>query len=410
GLAAGELLHRCLPAELDHAAHAMRHRLLLVSCALASNFPDLDLITTGLLPAPLGYLLNHRGHTHTLLYAIPQALLLCALLWLLWPSARGLLRASKPARLGLALSVTIGFVLHLAMDLLNSYGLHPLYPFDARWLYGDTIFILEPMFWIGFGVPLAMMVRRPAVRTALLALLLFVPVFFTVKGFLSWYSLVWLLALSAGLAALQYKVRQASGTRALAGLLAAFVTLGSFIAIQTGASHAARLAVQRASLASDPGSQFLDAAMSAFPSNPACWSFVSVAKNERAGSYRLQRGILSLLPSLMPVAACPAALIDDAAQKPLTRDSAAIVLQATQQGSLARLRRLDQENCHFAAWMRFARMPVLEPDQASDARFDNGLRQNFSTLRFEDFKERLCSPHIAQWGKPRLDLLDPAAP
>ena len=120
GLLAGELLHRCLPSEADGDRHALRRRLMLTTCALAGNFPDLDLVLTPLLPAPLGYLLHHRGHTHTMLYAIPQALLLAALLYLLWPGARRLLRESVSARAGFGLALVGGFGLHLAMDYLNS--------------------------------------------------------------------------------------------------------------------------------------------------------------------------------------------------------------------------------------------------------------------------------------------------
>src|SRR5512133_791223 len=90
-LLAGELLHRGLPAEADASRQDLRRSLLLATCGLAGNFPDLDLILTPLLPAPLGYLLHHRGHTHTVLYAFPQAVLLAALLFLLWPAAPRLL-------------------------------------------------------------------------------------------------------------------------------------------------------------------------------------------------------------------------------------------------------------------------------------------------------------------------------
>ncbi|WP_229507669.1 metal-dependent hydrolase [Massilia sp. Dwa41.01b] len=69
GLALGELAHRVLPTEADPARASTRRRLLLSCGALASNFPDLDLVLTPLLPDPFGYLLHHRGHTHTLLYA-----------------------------------------------------------------------------------------------------------------------------------------------------------------------------------------------------------------------------------------------------------------------------------------------------------------------------------------------------
>jgi inner membrane protein len=158
GLAAGELIHRSLAPEIDSRAQATRRRMLLAAGGLACNFPDLDLVLSPLLPAPLGYLLHHRGHTHTLLYAIPQALLLMALIWALLPAARTLLRASGPARRGLAATVAAGLLLHIGMDALNSYGVHPFHPFDSRWWYGDLVFILEPVFWIAFGAPLLAMV------------------------------------------------------------------------------------------------------------------------------------------------------------------------------------------------------------------------------------------------------------
>jgi inner membrane protein len=157
GLAVGELVHRSLSQEIDTSRQCKRRRLLLFSCWSASNFPDLDYFLTPLLPAPLGYLLHHRGHTHTLIYAIPQAVLLAAMIWLFWPAARKVLKESGTARRGVAITLTLGFALHLLMDYLNSYGIHPFHPFDSRWLYGDMVFILEPMFWILFGVPLVMM-------------------------------------------------------------------------------------------------------------------------------------------------------------------------------------------------------------------------------------------------------------
>src|SRR3569833_1599032 len=90
GLAAGELIHRILPEEPQPGLQASRRRMLLTSCWLASNFPDLDLllpafllllllssfllacnlpslelVLTQVLPSRLGYQLHLRGHTHT---------------------------------------------------------------------------------------------------------------------------------------------------------------------------------------------------------------------------------------------------------------------------------------------------------------------------------------------------------
>ncbi|WP_141104255.1 metal-dependent hydrolase, partial [Noviherbaspirillum denitrificans] len=188
GLAAGELLHRCLPQEEDAANQRTRRRLLLFTAWAASNFPDLDLVLTSVLPAPLGYLMHHRGHTHTLLYAIPQGLLLWGLIVLLWPGARHLLDASAAARKGFLVALAGGLLLHLSMDFLNSYGIHPFHPFDSHWVYGDMVFILEPVFWIAFGVPVAMMAPL-ALRIVFLALLAGAPAYFASKGFLHWGSL-----------------------------------------------------------------------------------------------------------------------------------------------------------------------------------------------------------------------------
>ncbi|MGZ8319914.1 MAG: metal-dependent hydrolase, partial [Telluria sp.] len=289
GLAAGELIQRCLPAEAEPQQQRARRRLLLVSCWAASNFPDLDLVLTPLLPAPLGYLLHHRGHTHTLLYALPQALLLAALLWVLWPGARRVLAASVHARLGLVLAIGAGFLLHMSMDYMNSYGIHPFYPFDGRWLYGDMVFIIEPVFWVAFGVPLAMMATRTAARAGVLLLLAAAPVAFTVSGHLHWVSAASLLALGAMLAFLQYR----AGAGGRQALLAALAFCLVYVGHQRVASVHGKDIVAAQLRARDPGATTVDVAMSAFPSNPLCWSFVSVERQDSGAWFRLQRGVLS---------------------------------------------------------------------------------------------------------------------
>jgi membrane-bound metal-dependent hydrolase YbcI (DUF457 family) len=72
GLGIGALIDRSLPAEPTPERRRIRSRMLLIIGCLASNFPDLDLVLTPLLDAPLGYLLHHRGHTHTLVAALSK--------------------------------------------------------------------------------------------------------------------------------------------------------------------------------------------------------------------------------------------------------------------------------------------------------------------------------------------------
>jgi len=399
GLGVGELLQRSLPAEPDDAQQRTRHRLLLTACAAASNFPDLDLFLTKLLPAPLGYLLQHRGHTHTLLYALPQALLLLALLWALWPNARRLLRASTVARTGLGIAIALGFGLHLSMDFLNSYGLHPFYPFDPRWFYGDAVFIVEPVFWVAFGVPLALAIpNRPLRILALAGLGLFV-LGATWRGYLDWHSLLVLALIGAGIAAL--RVTRRHSRRALA--MAAVVSIG-FIAVQGGASTAGRQRITTALHAIDPASKVLDVAMTGYPAQPLCWSFVSIESNEGAGSYRLRRGMMSLAPGWLPVDACPAAFRDSDATAVAAEG---IVLAAPWQGDLAMLRTLSRSDCHVNAWLRFARMPAVTEDVASDLRYAATPRGNFTTLPIAGAGREPCAD-VPHWGYPRADLLGAA--
>ncbi len=399
GLAAGEFVHRSLPQEPDAEQNRVRRLLLLISCWLASNFPDLDLVLTPLLPEPLGYLLHHRGHTHTLFYAIPQALLLCGAIWLLWPAARRLLKQSSAARTGFALAVCVGFVLHLMMDSLNSYGIHPFHPFDSRWFYGDMVFIVEPLFWVAFGVPLIMTIQRIGMRVLLFALMTGAMLYFTTKEFLPWISFVLLLVLALVVGSIQRKAEARSN---IAFLLAAIIGIG-FIGVQAYASHRATQALVQHLNGKDPESRFLDAAMTSFPANPFCWTFVSIESKESAGSYRLRRGVLSLMPDTVPATECPARFAE--ATLP-DRASPAIAFEFEQEAKLDTLRQLFDENCHFNAWMRFARTPLVLDGRASDMRFSSTPRGNFTTMEFGDFENRECPRYIPQWGYPRLDLLE----
>jgi inner membrane protein len=397
GLAVGELVQRGLAPEPEPLDQHLRRRLLLGACWAASNFPDLDIVFSQLLPRPLGYLLHHRGHTHTLLYVLPQALLLMALIWLLWPAARRLLAQSPSARRGMALAVGLGFILHLAMDYLNSYGVHPLYPFDSRWFYGDMVFILEPLFWIAAGVPLAMMVKRHALRMTLLGMLSGTLAWGAQAGFLHWSSIVLLGLVGAAVGAVQ-QVAPSARRPLLVGLAACL----AFVAIQGVGSSRGKRELRAELHQREPGAAMVDVSMTAFPANPLCWNFITVERNEPAGAYRLRRGVLSLAPGLFPVEQCPAGLAGSIV-RPQT--SSAVAIASDYQGSLAALRQLERENCYFRAWLRFARTPLVTGSSASDIRFGTSLAPNFSTIDLADFAGRPCPANVPNWAFPRADLL-----
>jgi inner membrane protein len=410
GLGIGALIDRSLPPEPDAARAAMRGRTLLTLCCLASNFPDLDLLASGLLEQPLGYLLMHRGHTHTVVGLAVEMLVLLGLTWLLWPNARRLLHASAAARRGALVAAGAGLALHLAMDGLNVYGVHPFWPFDARWIYGDLVFIVEPVFWVGFGVPLAMLVRRTWLRRALLALTAAVLAGFTGAGYLQAGSLAALLVLGALLAWIahltgahggaQQPLQDARGHRGREALSAGLAAALAFVALQAAALHTARAIVAAEVARIDPGERLLDAAMSAYPANPLCWSFVTVASDVAHGRYHLRRGVLSIAPGVDPVSACPAPLAGGAAQ-----GTAQLAWLDEARADLAALRSADRLNCHLHAWMRFARAPALDGGSASDMRFGVPGGRDFTAIDFADRAGTPCPRNVPGWGVPRADLL-----
>ncbi len=65
---------------------------------------------------------------------------------------------SPPMRPGVLLGIAfLGVWSHPLLDWLNTYGIRLLMPFNDSWFYGDTLFIIDPWFWLlaGAGVVLA---------------------------------------------------------------------------------------------------------------------------------------------------------------------------------------------------------------------------------------------------------------
>ena len=115
---------------------------------IASNLPDLDVLVFATSASSVAF---RRGWTHG---TIAQALLPVACAGLMFAVARRLpprADAAPPRFLGLLLLSYAGLLLHVFMDFLNNYGVRLLFPFDRRWFYGDTLFIIDPWLWLVLG-------------------------------------------------------------------------------------------------------------------------------------------------------------------------------------------------------------------------------------------------------------------
>ncbi|MBC7173738.1 MAG: metal-dependent hydrolase, partial [Polyangiaceae bacterium] len=72
--------------------------------------------------------------------------------------------ANPKAVLGLAF---LSVLTHPFLDWLNTYGVRLLMPFDDRWFYGDSVFIVDPWLWLSMGA--AVVLARSAGKPSMAA-------------------------------------------------------------------------------------------------------------------------------------------------------------------------------------------------------------------------------------------------
>jgi inner membrane protein len=118
-----------------------------IASMVAANLPDADLFYTGAGADRLAYMLHHRGYTHTVVLALLGAALVWGAAWgaVRWRAPTAPARGDAGWLLGLLVASTLS---HLVLDWTNSYGVHPFWPVDTRWRYGDAVFIVEPWLWV----------------------------------------------------------------------------------------------------------------------------------------------------------------------------------------------------------------------------------------------------------------------
>lgn len=402
GVLVAEALHRTVPPSEPGLAPRDRRRFLVWLLVVGNNLPDLDFVYARITEGKLGYLLHHRGHTHTLVAAL-------AIGALLYYATRMLLRRRSPSpsfrdqRL-LAVAAFVGPLLHLLMDYSNDYGVHPFWPIYDGWFYGDSVFIVEPFLWVAVAPLLFVLETRSA--ELLLVLVLAAGVV------LSW-SMPVVSAASAGLLTLSMLAALAVGRRlrpktaALGGLVA----WGLITALFVGASAIARMRADELARAELSEWTVLDRALSVTPENPICWQLLLVGVDR--DRYIVRSARLSLLPSLVRAERCPPRA-PSGTTAPLVRVAepsaapAALVWQGDFSMPRAALVQVADANCEFAAFLRYARVPWLARRDgrllAGDLRYDREPSIRFAELELDEPPKR-CPSHVPPWLEPRHDVL-----
>ena len=373
----------------------VQRRLFLAAGVVASNVPDADLLYIGITPPPLGYLLHHRGHTHTLVGLLGQLALLAFLFYLL-PATR---RLAVPDRKRLLALIAIGLAGHLAMDATNTYGVHPFYPFDSRWYYGDAVFILEPWLWIVLGTAAVVNARSRPSRAALVPLVLLPPIFLVSADVISAGILA---ALVAAALVLARAGRSISPRARAATVLAGSVV---FMATMSGLSRVAEARTLELVGPMKPG-QVKDVILNPNPASPLCWSVIVVESD--AHEYGLRKGTLSLLPAWQPPTACASYRRAGPGEDRWSGGNR-LVWSEEARLPIEDLRQLASRDCWVRAWLQFGRAPLVREGTILDFRFQDGRRDNFTAMKLRERPEAsACPANLTHWDMPRADLLQSA--
>jgi len=374
-----------------------------VMALIAANLPDADLVYSGVGGDRLAYMLHHRGHTHTVVVALVGALLL----WLGgWLTLRWRARERPPTAdaAWLGLLATAATLSHLLLDWTNSYGVHPFWPLNDRWYYGDAVFIVEPWFWV-LSVPALVAASQRVFARGVLSLILLVGLVLAWRVEL--VSTGAAMALTAGAVVMIAVTRFLEPPRRIALAVVGWVCAELVLA---GGAGVARAETIRAVESAAPGTELLDVVVTPLPANPICASVITVERS--GGRYTVATARVSAMPGVMEAAACGTRSEVGGILVPSTRRSSAMVRwDAEWSAMVGELEELAGGSCPARAALRFIRVPgwrVLDDSTVilGDLRFGTVVGNGFTDLRVPRLSER-CPPSVPPWRPPRFDLFTP---
>ena len=142
------ICHTLVGAALARTGLRRRTPLASSTMMIGANFPDIDVVSI----AFGNSLAFRRGWTHGVLALVVLPFVLTGIM-VVWDRWRR--KGEQPAIPSqLLLLATISIWTHPTLDWMNSYGMRWLMPFDGRWFYGDSLFIVDPwlLLVLGLGV------------------------------------------------------------------------------------------------------------------------------------------------------------------------------------------------------------------------------------------------------------------
>jgi len=355
-----------------------------IASAIANNVPDLDVaLTSTIFRDKVGYLLNHRGHSHTFLLAPLFSLILLLTLKFVWRK-----RGDIPWR-PVAFVVFCGLPLHIFADFWNSYGVHPFWPWDNEWVYGDLVFIVEPWIWALLIPPLFFRAQSRVGKLLLLTLVALILTLAWVHQAVNWQAAA-LVSAAFLLSFLLQKLLRKPTLRIGAGIAGLAAVLLTLSAISRHVKEA---------VAAPVGSEV---AATPYPANPLCWNVIHARVN--GAQYEAETSVVAAFPRFLAAKDCPG-MFEDSFTAPfedkLPPATPARKVLGVFRAPITELAEIAGD-CHANALLRFTRVPFWKREGAAwllgDLRFDRGDGLGFTEEILPDAKSRQnCPAFVPPW-------------
>lgn len=143
------ITHTMSGAVLSRVGGDRKTPLATATLILGANAPDIDIYTLWT-ETSFGSIAFRRGWTHGpyFLSALPLLITLLVLAWDRFVRRRRN-PSLPPVHAGWTFALAlVGTLSHPALDWLNTYGVRFLMPFSKQWFAGDSVFIIDPIWWL----------------------------------------------------------------------------------------------------------------------------------------------------------------------------------------------------------------------------------------------------------------------
>jgi inner membrane protein len=391
---------------------------LILAAVIASNLPDFDFIIRFFSKDRLIYLINHRGITHNFFLALLFSLLILLAIYFYVKQRKLLTLYQRQNWLNIFLVSILSIWIHIFCDYWNSYGVRPFWPFSKNWIYGDFVFILDPLI-LSILIPSSFYLIQG--KTSITKFFKWFLVFiFIALNFLS-FKLAFVpkvfafITLLVGIINWRFvKKLKKNFISKFALSVLCFLLLIQFI-ISKNVKKEFSLELQDQLKNENIELKILDIGLMPMPSNFICWNVIAllVLQKQNAESlryYTLVKANFSFLSKFFDVAKCPHfddKNFDEQEELLQLNSNQKVYFLGTFKRNLKEFFNLKEKNCAFKRFLEFSRFPIWNSTGFSDFRFIRKNAPNFSSFSFNEFESNLdCSKNEPRWVVPSLELLN----